>query len=113
MRILIAATMLAGMAGLAAGRNQPHVAQLLARSAHVDGFVKHTHDALKKRADLLGLCAYLAAINRGLPDWQVVQGAYQPTSEGQGFGPFWGSPEQLTSEHSTPSGVSLAQRLSD
>ena len=71
MRIPIAATTLFVAVGwLALGRSHPLVAERVGRPAQ--WIAEKTSEGLRKRGDLLGWCAYLAAIGGGLPERSVV-----------------------------------------
>ena len=87
MRVPIAIVGFGVVAGFALVRSHPGAAVRLPPPA--GRMVERSQRTVRRGADLIGLCAYLAAMNRGLPDRQALQGAYRSTSGGTHFVPFW------------------------
>ena len=72
MRYPVASAFLVGIAWLAIQRGHPQVVERLRRRALVRWAVEGIQSVVRKDANLLGLWAYLAVINRGLPNRQIV-----------------------------------------
>lgn len=70
MRIPIPTTFFVAVGWLALGRGYPLVAERVGRPAQ--RIAERAHEGLRKRADLLGWCAYLTVIGGGLPEKRVV-----------------------------------------
>ena len=90
MRMLIAVVVVAAAGRFALRRFHPPAPWRLQSPA--GGIVRQGQERLRRGADLVGLYAYLAAMNRGLPDRHVLQSAYRSTSHGEQVVPFWGGP---------------------
>ncbi len=70
MRIPIATILFVAVGWLALGRSHPLIAEGIGRPAQ--RIAERGHQGLRKRGDLIGWCAYLAAIGGGLPEGRVV-----------------------------------------
>ena len=70
MRIPIATTLFVAVGWFALGPSHPLVAERIGRPAQ--RIAERAYEGLRKRGDLLGWCAYLAAIGGGAPEKRAV-----------------------------------------
>ena len=73
MRFYLALSLLVGIAWLAIQRGHPLAVERLGRRAGVSWPAYSIRSVLRKDANLLGLWACLAVMNRGLPNKRIVQ----------------------------------------
>ena len=73
-----AALGLAGLAAIGGGQLLTHHRPGLPQAGHA---LESGRRAIKRRADILGFMAYVAAVNRRLPEREVVVEAYRAARE--------------------------------
>jgi len=95
MRIPIGVAVVATIAGFALATSHSQAGRRLRPPAQ--RIVQQGRKTVRRSADLLGLYAYLAAMNRGLPDREVLQSAYRSTSQEAPTLPFWGGVSEAVS----------------
>ena len=94
MRFPVAVAFLVGIAWLAIQRGHPRVIEHFGRRAPIGRSVEGIQSVLRKEANLLGLWAYLAAMNRGLPNRQIVLDVFRSSTECGYAAPLWAGPVQ-------------------
>ena len=106
MRVPITIVGLGVVAGFALVRSRPEAVGHLPPPA--GRIVERGQRTVRRGADLVGLCAYLAAMNRRLPERQVLRSVYRATGEGTYDVPFWGGlveAPSMSEREPVPAGV--------